>query len=84
VSLERRYGPRAPGVKLSAPAASGVAQQVPPAARVPQEALALAEHALAVQLTGSGAGFHAVARLPATADEVAVSRAAACDASVSS
>jgi GntR family transcriptional regulator / MocR family aminotransferase len=37
---------------------------------------ALAEHAPAVQLTGSAAGFHAVARLSATADEVTVSRAA--------
>lgn len=37
---------------------------------------ALAEHAPAVRLTGSAAGFHAVARLPATADEIAVSGAA--------
>ena len=37
---------------------------------------ALAEHAPAVQLTGLAAGFHAVARLPAGANEIAVARAA--------
>jgi len=37
---------------------------------------ALAEHAPAVRLTGLAAGFHAVARLPAGADELAVARAA--------
>jgi GntR family transcriptional regulator/MocR family aminotransferase len=37
---------------------------------------ALAEHAPAVELTGLAAGFHAVARLPDGADEVAVADAA--------
>jgi GntR family transcriptional regulator/MocR family aminotransferase len=37
---------------------------------------ALAEHAPGVELTGLAAGFHAVARLPAGADERAVARAA--------
>jgi GntR family transcriptional regulator/MocR family aminotransferase len=37
---------------------------------------ALAEHAPGVRLTGLAAGFHAVARLPAGADEVAVADAA--------
>ena len=37
---------------------------------------ALAEHAPDVQLTGLAAGFHAVARLPAGADEIAVAEAA--------
>jgi GntR family transcriptional regulator / MocR family aminotransferase len=37
---------------------------------------ALAEHAPAVALTGLAAGFHAVAHLPATADEAAVVAAA--------
>ena len=37
---------------------------------------ALAEHAPGVELTGLAAGFHAVARLPDGADEVAVARAA--------
>ena len=37
---------------------------------------ALAEHAPAVRLTGLAAGFHAVARLPADADELGIARAA--------
>ena len=37
---------------------------------------ALAEHAPAVRLTGLAAGFHAVARLPAGTDEIAIARAA--------
>jgi GntR family transcriptional regulator/MocR family aminotransferase len=37
---------------------------------------ALAEHAPGVELTGLAAGFHAVARLPDGADEVAIADAA--------